>query len=483
MAFAYLTGVYETPGGDGGSTSGIDTTGATLIVVAISRFNIATLSDSKGNSWSQGNVRSELYYCINPTVGSGHTFTYAASIAAPAISVACYSGSDPVFDQTNVAKSAAVSALATGSVTPTVNNSLLVAVHAWETTDNYTIDLSFTERSDMTWVNNVNIGGGLADKILASAAAQNPTFTASNSTDRISQIITFYEDATVINLTGNSIASGEAFGTPPMVEKIITGTGIASEEAFGSPQLNKTMTMVGIASAEAFGSLMIPQVVYPTGIATAEAFGSPSVRTKLILPTGIASAESFSSPTLYTWANKTYYGSVSGADAFFAARFKSYHWDQASNVRSSLSEKEKALQHATYLIDRFDYLDYKYAVRTVIDAADDDTDWTTDANQLILRNAWDSQPNEFPRGLSAAVPSEIERATYLIAYALLAGRNPESDLEGLAIKNARYGDVRTTWQRGGNNQEHMAHLIPSAQAFNLIRPFFRERDAFTVQRV
>lgn len=79
------------------TTSAIDTTGATLIVIVYAysstgAFPIWTnLSDSKSNTWhydtrETGSVPSDgggkgnrtglgIGYCINPTVGAGHTFT------------------------------------------------------------------------------------------------------------------------------------------------------------------------------------------------------------------------------------------------------------------------------------------------------------------------------------------------------------------------------------------------------------------------
>jgi len=174
----------------------------------------------------------------------------------------------------------------------------------------------------------------------------------------------------------------------------------------------------------------------------------------------------------------TNYGSVAEGNTFYAARLHSFDWDNAIPA-----DKLKALVQASELIDQFDYLGQKYAVQQVIDAQDDYYDWCTDEAQETLRTADLSQELQFPRGSSNTVPTEIEHACYLIAKALLSGRDPEADLENLAIRSSAYGGVRTTYQREGNNQSHISHLIPSPQAFNLICPFFRERDAFDVKRV
>lgn len=163
-----------------------------------------------------------------------------------------------------------------------------------------------------------------------------------------------------------------------------------------------------------------------------------------------------------------FYGTVEDGDVYFAARLFSWDWSQATDA-----DKEKALQVATDLIDQFDYLGQKH---TIYVAGDD----ATDAARKVANLA---QPNEFPRGDSVVIPVEIETATYLIAQKLLAGRDPEMDLEALAVKFERYGPVQTSYERGGNTLEHLAHLIPSPQAWNLIKPFLRLRNVFTTKRV
>jgi len=163
-----------------------------------------------------------------------------------------------------------------------------------------------------------------------------------------------------------------------------------------------------------------------------------------------------------------YYGTVAEGDTYFAARLFSWDWDNAT-----FDDKEKAMQHATDLINQFDYVGQKYAVTILGCDATDDAKKTANLSQV----------NEFPRGDVNTVPVEIEQAAYLIAQKLLSGRDPEMDLEGLAVKFERYGPVQSSYERGGNLLEHLAHLIPSPQAWNLIRPFLRERNKFIIKKV
>src|ERR1035437_2021255 len=69
------------------TTSAIDTTGATLLVIeTYSIFGPGAVSDSKGNIWTDSaqvgahNTGAHVFSCNLPcTVGSGHTFTQAAN--------------------------------------------------------------------------------------------------------------------------------------------------------------------------------------------------------------------------------------------------------------------------------------------------------------------------------------------------------------------------------------------------------------------
>jgi hypothetical protein len=173
-----------------------------------------------------------------------------------------------------------------------------------------------------------------------------------------------------------------------------------------------------------------------------------------------------------------FYGTVNEANTFFSNRLFTYAWDNAS-----VADRNKALQHATDLIDQFDYVGQKYAVAILYGTSTSPLT-PTDAE---VRAAELSQPLQFPRGedadASSTIPTEIEQACYHIAKALLDGRNPELDLEALATKSTNYGDVRTQYDRTGNHLDHIQHMIPSPQAWHLLMPFLRRRNAFDVNRV
>lgn len=122
------------------TTAALDTTGANLIVIEIGSYdgNPANVpSDSKSNTWHSltpknvGGAYHRLWYAISPTVGTGHTFTAAASSGAcyPAISVAAFSGahaSAPFDTEVGTTVSGTFTSFQPGTITPAANGELLI---------------------------------------------------------------------------------------------------------------------------------------------------------------------------------------------------------------------------------------------------------------------------------------------------------------------------------------------------------------------
>lgn len=79
-------------GASGGTSAAIDTTGAKLLVVEAGFSGAVTITDSKGNTWTAGALfngttpNTQFFYCLNPVVGTGHTFTIAAAVGAIVVS-------------------------------------------------------------------------------------------------------------------------------------------------------------------------------------------------------------------------------------------------------------------------------------------------------------------------------------------------------------------------------------------------------------
>lgn len=173
------------------TTSAIDTTGAKIIVVCLapSGPNLITygdgiLSDSKSNSWTRcttfgdsTDVVGVVYYCINPTAGSGHTFTFGDTDGRyTAISVMAFNVPVTSFTlQTGTATSTSNTVQA-GSGTPVTTNSLVIAVLGSNETG-VSIDSSFTIADHFAGVSSVNYALSDAYKFLSAISAQNPTWT------------------------------------------------------------------------------------------------------------------------------------------------------------------------------------------------------------------------------------------------------------------------------------------------------------------
>lgn len=203
MAISLVATVSGASSDSNGFTTGsMDSSGASLLVLAVSYAQGAapTISDSKSNTWTGltaqenagGGASVRLYYVANPTVGSSHTFTCTGAASFPALSVASYRNvlqSVTPFDQQNGAKNASAGTLATGSVTPSFANELLVAAVGCNANPS-SIDSSFTTRGLENLTAN-SFGCGLADLIQTAAAAANPTWTISAVTGVAAVIATF----------------------------------------------------------------------------------------------------------------------------------------------------------------------------------------------------------------------------------------------------------------------------------------------------
>ena len=187
-----VAGLHEGLGGGGGTTSDLDTTGANLIVITINTYSVPSSgpSDSKSNTWTEltmasdgGFHRVRVYYCYNPTVGSGHNFS--TSLGYSGMGVMAFSGiaSSP-FDQESGASASSTTTVQPGSITPSQANT--VQIFAWEH-DNQVVTPSvnsgFTINGSVTPSGGNYTGGGSAYRIATSASAVNPTLTLSGTSN------------------------------------------------------------------------------------------------------------------------------------------------------------------------------------------------------------------------------------------------------------------------------------------------------------
>lgn len=178
--------------------------------------------------------------------------------------------------------------------------------------------------------------------------------------------------------------------------------------------------------------------------------------------------------------NFDYYGKQTGdtaaeriaeATEYFAYRLHETAWTDADDAT-----REKALIAARGIIDALNFKGAKHSVYMLLQA-------NASATQDEIRAAEANQSLEFPRGADTEVPEAVRIAEYEIAYALLDGKDPELELENLAVSAMGYGAVKTSYARTGLPIEHIVNLVPSSVAWRLLKPFLRDSDALKLSRL
>ncbi len=183
---------------DSVTSSAIDTTGASLLVVPCAWYpgpgssGTPAVTDSKTNTWAYGTTYTNpnqtlavrIAYAVNPTVGSGHTFTASSNFSFPSIAPSSWSGGKTVspFDQENGDAINGTPNIGTGSITPTEDNELLIACGGWALHDDttVTIDAGFNPLDQIAHNGNHD-GLAVGWLIQTTAGAASPAWTFSNS--------------------------------------------------------------------------------------------------------------------------------------------------------------------------------------------------------------------------------------------------------------------------------------------------------------
>lgn len=211
-AITFVTGTGVSAGSANANdvtTGAVDTTSATLIVCVMSSYEAGTqpvITDSKSNTWqtdttiyeSATSSSVEIVYTRATSVGSGHTFTATGTGSAPTISCASFAGSHASagFDQENGATNLISSSIATGSITPTENNELVIAGVTWfDNLATASINESMTIAGQTDNSPGNHMGGGIAYKIQTTATAINPTWTTTAGNNHAAAIASFKEAA------------------------------------------------------------------------------------------------------------------------------------------------------------------------------------------------------------------------------------------------------------------------------------------------
>lgn len=178
------------------STAARDSTSCDLLIVSLTSFqsNIATLSDSKGNTWTgltaqtySGGVYQRIYYCQPDAshIAASHTFTETAvGNFYGTLNVLGFSGSlASAFDLENGTSGTGFSTGNTkpGSIAILTDNELVICGISFDSSQSLSIDSGFTISDQANYSGGNNFGGGAAYKIQTAHASENPSWTVSGT--------------------------------------------------------------------------------------------------------------------------------------------------------------------------------------------------------------------------------------------------------------------------------------------------------------
>lgn len=169
-------------GASGATTSSIDTTGATLLIVHVGGILSGNPSDNKSNSWTAltaqttSGVSSRLWYSFTGNVGSGHTFTYGGTVTS--FEVAAFGSSD-AYDGTESGSHGSGTS-ATGAITPSQDNCLVIAGLEHEGSS-VSVNAGLTISNQVALVGGTNYGSALAYLVQTTAGLVSLTWTISGA--------------------------------------------------------------------------------------------------------------------------------------------------------------------------------------------------------------------------------------------------------------------------------------------------------------
>jgi hypothetical protein len=248
-------------GKDGATSAGIDTTGASLLVlnVAYQQGVAVTVADSKGNTWrpltaqASNPVVNQLFYAWNPIVGTGHTFTVSGTGAFPSFDVGAFVGvltaSDPL-DTPTVTYGAGGNATQIGigaaSLTPSNDNSLVLSGMAFNPTVS-----NFQVQGGLSAVDFVNMGSSDHYGSALNYVVQTTKATISNATP-----VASWTTAATVAFTGVAFKYDSTYSGP-------AGTGggaTVNETAASNTQANTSGT--GAATVTPAGNAPAPTIAF-----------------------------------------------------------------------------------------------------------------------------------------------------------------------------------------------------------------------------
>lgn len=216
MSIALLTHRADGLGTNGGTSGSIDTTGASLLVLAVASgvsIAVTDISDSKSNTWTLVGATNysffgadfmQMFYAKAPAVGAGHTFTVTHTGSGAALAVACFSGVDTTApaDKFNGTGGSGTS-LQPGGITPASANELILSGLFYDQAGAPSVGSGLTLLDATGEVAGTNFGCAMGYVVQTTATAINPTWTPASTTNMVAEVCSFKAAA---GAAGSSIA-------------------------------------------------------------------------------------------------------------------------------------------------------------------------------------------------------------------------------------------------------------------------------------
>ena len=204
MAISLVSHVEMNGPSGGGTSTSIDTTGANLIILAVASYFAAgstTISDNKSNSYSliltkssfDSAVKLTTWYCLNPTVGTGHNFTFSVGGSYPTLMASAWSGaaSSSALDQYDgKVNTSASTSINPAYISPSEDNQLIYTALGGGANSTESISDSFTKVYNSDYSDPSYMLGAWGYKNQTTATDLDLTWSGS-SMDRASIVLSF----------------------------------------------------------------------------------------------------------------------------------------------------------------------------------------------------------------------------------------------------------------------------------------------------
>ncbi len=155
------------------------------------------------------------------------------------------------------------------------------------------------------------------------------------------------------------------------------------------------------------------------------------------------------------------YGTYVEGDTYFANRLYVSVWTETADATKTI-----ALTEASMRIDRL-----KFSGILV----DDDQDLE------FPRYYLDADGTDNGADGTETIPDDLQYACFELAFALLDGKDPDIELENLAVLSHRFDKIATG--KSGQILQHILAGIPSATAWHYLLPYLTSGRTLKLNRV